>query len=95
MPGSSTQVEESRTQSNGTGAGTVAPDVTRDGFEISKMLLQKASDECLAIVEEELQGFMERTRDRLNLVAPGVTIDKHKLSKEILLPSSLASQLPG
>jgi hypothetical protein len=53
MPGSSTQVEESRTQPNGTGAGTVAPGVTRDGFEISKMLLQKASDECLAIVEEE------------------------------------------
>ena len=83
MPDSSTQVKESRTQSNGTEAGTVAPDVTHDGHEISKMLLQKAYDECLAIVGEELQDFEERTRARLNLVSPGFVIDEHELTKKV------------
>jgi hypothetical protein len=63
MSDSPASVEERRIQPN----GTVPSAWTRDGYELSRNLL----DECCSeskIVQEELETFFERTRARLNLV---------------------------
>ena len=81
MADSSSEVEETRSQSQYSGIRPVTPAVTLNGYEFSKTLLEKVSDECLTIVKEELEDFMQRTRDRLNLVKPGLSVDE--LSKEV------------
>jgi hypothetical protein len=81
MSDSSSQARENHIPSQCTGTGPVAPAVAHDGYEFAKILQQKVSDQGLKIVEEELERFMQRTRDRLNLVSPSLSVEE--LSKEI------------
>jgi hypothetical protein len=81
---SSSQAGENHIGSQSAGIGPVASAVTHegyDGYEFAKNLQQKVSDEGLKIVREELDEFMQRSRDRLNLIRPGKGVDE--LSKEI------------
>jgi hypothetical protein len=84
MSNSPSQARENHIGSQSTGTGSVASSVTPDGcdgYEFAKNLQQKVSDEGLKIVREELEEFMQRSRDRLNLLRPGLGVDE--LSKEI------------
>lgn len=77
MADSFSEESASNTQSP---AERVCPILPNDGYEYSKLLFEKAaSDPFLKIVAEEFHRCMERTKNRLNEISPGLSA--HELSE--------------